>query len=60
MKNTLFAIYKNNEHKGNVRANNHNEAIKKYIISSGLSEFSNDKSFVLKFESKIAIKELHF
>ena len=60
MENTLFAIYKNNKHKGNVRANNHNEAIKKYIISSGLSEFSNDENYILKFESKIAIKEVHF
>ena len=33
MKNTLFAIYKNNNHKGNIRANNQNEAIKKFIVA---------------------------
>ena len=60
MKNTLFAIYKNNNHKGNIRANNQNEAIKKFIVASGLSEFSNDECYLLKFESKIAIKEIHF
>lgn len=56
----LFAIYKNGFHKGNERAINGNEAIKKYIIASDLKEFLNDETFLSQYAFEIAIEGIHF
>ena len=39
----LYAIFKNGFHKGNERANNGNDAIKNYIITSELLDFLKTK-----------------
>ncbi|MCZ2224115.1 MAG: hypothetical protein LC122_10865 [Chitinophagales bacterium] len=56
----LFAIYKNGQHKGNERAINGNEAIKKYIIASDLKEFINDVEFIKQYSFKEAIEGVHY
>lgn len=56
----LFAIYKNGLHKGNERAINGNDAIKKYIVASDLKEFLNDKMFLKQYAFGIAVEGVHF
>lgn len=56
----LYAIFKDGFHKGNERAINGHEAIKKYIIASGLPEFINDTDLLSRFTFKIAIKGIHY
>lgn len=59
IKKELFAIYKNGEHKGNERASNKQEAIKKYIIASNFSEFLSDENFIKQYSAKKAINGIH-
>lgn len=56
----LFAIYKGGIHKGNERAFSSSEAIKNYIIASGLSNFLNDKNFISQYSVVEAVKGLHY
>lgn len=60
VKNKLFAIYKNGEHKGNERALNKQDAIKKYLIASNFSELLKDESFIKKYSAKKAINGVHY
>lgn len=60
MRNKLYAIYKNGEHKGNERGLSVSDAINKYIISSILEDFLNDKEFMSQYTGKIAINGVHY
>ena len=57
---TLYAIFKNGLHKGNERASNGTEAIRKYIISSDLSYFLNDGRFLSQYSFIEAINGVHY
>lgn len=56
----LFAIYKNENHLGNERGENIDDAIKKYLIASLYTKSLNDIEFVSQYSGKIAIKGIHF
>jgi hypothetical protein len=56
----LFAIYKNEEHKGNERGISENDAIRNYIIASLLENFIEDEKFISQYSAKTAIKGIHF
>jgi hypothetical protein len=57
---TLFAIYKNEVHKGNVRAKSISDAISNYIIDSGISRtFLSDSKFLTQYRAEKSIKGLH-
>ena len=59
--NSLFAIYRNGVHKGNVRSNSISKAIDLYILDSGIPEsFINNSEFVRQYKAELAIKGLHF
>ena len=59
--NTLFAIYKNGEHKGNTRAPSSKKAIKDYILDSGFpKEMFKDKDFLAIYSAVIAQKGIHY
>jgi hypothetical protein len=57
---TLFAIYKNEIHLGNEKAENINAAIRKYLIAALFEESLNDKEFVSLYSGKKAIQGIHF
>lgn len=57
---TLYAIYKNGEHKGNQKAISELEAIKHYVIDSQFKSFLNDKEFMSQYSAVIAIEKIHF
>lgn len=59
-KQELFAIYKNGEHKGNERASNKQDAVKKYLIASDFSELLNDMEFINQYSAKKAINGVHY
>lgn len=59
LKGQLYAIYKNDVHKGNERALSKKEAIEAYIIASGLSELLDEKSFISQYSAEIAINGFH-
>jgi hypothetical protein len=56
----LFAIYKNDIHLGNEKAENINAAIRKYLITALYKESINNKDFVSLYSGKKAIKGIHF
>lgn len=56
----LYAIFKNGFHKGNERANNGNDAIKNYIITSELLDFLNDDSFIAQYTFSEAVNGVHY
>ena len=58
--NRLFAIYKNGEHKGNERGSTPNEAIRKYVVSSLLKDFLQNKEFMSQYSVRLAVKRIHF
>ena len=57
---TLFAIFKNENHLGNEKGKDIDEAIKKYLIASEYKNSLNDIEFVSQYSGKIAIKGIHF
>jgi hypothetical protein len=57
---TLFAIYKNDIHLGNEKAENMNAAIRKYLIAALYEESLNDKDFVSLYSAIKAIQGIHF
>lgn len=56
---TLYAIYKNGEHKGNETGFSEENAIRNYIISSMLSESLDNKEFMQQYSAKVAINGIH-
>ena len=56
----LFAIYKNDIHLGNEKAENMNAAIRKYLIAALYEESLNDKDFVSLYSAIKAIQGIHF
>ena len=58
---SLFAIYKDGIHKGNVRAASFELAIKKYILTSGYAiENLSDSALLERYRATIAEKEIHY
>ncbi len=59
--NSLFAIYKNSLHLGNLKAINKNAAIRVYLLDSGYSkkDFSNIQ-LMNRYDAIIAIKDIHY
>ncbi len=56
----LFAIYKNGNHKGNVRAESISDAINTYILDSGIEKtLLSDSKFLSQYKGEKAIKGLH-
>lgn len=60
MKEKLFAIYKNGEHKGNERGFSIDDAIRKYLIASSFGTLLDDFEFVAQYTGTIAIRNIHF
>lgn len=56
---SLYAIYKNGEHKGNERGRSAVDAIKAYVIASDLESFIKDKKFMKQYFATIAINGVH-
>lgn len=56
----LFAVYKSSVHKGNVRADNIENAILKYIKDSNLPKALVDENLLNQYFAKIAIKNEHY
>jgi hypothetical protein len=55
MTKSLFAIFKNGEHKGNERGATGFEAISAYIVASDLVSFVNDENFRSEYSARLAI-----
>lgn len=60
METKLYAIYFKGIHRGNVRSNSIENAIKVYLIDSMLGEFIHDKDFLFYFSATIAIEKIHY
>ena len=58
-KKILYAIFKNNTHKGNQTGINREDAIKNYIIESMLEDFVDDKKFLKQYKATPAINGVH-
>lgn len=56
---SLYAIYKNGEHKGNERGRSAADAIKAYVIESDFESFIKDKKFMKQYSATIAINGVH-
>ena len=59
-KKTLFAIFKNGEHRGNELGLSKSNAIEKYIMASFLGYFLKDKDFIVKYSAKKAVVNIHY
>lgn len=60
MEKNFYAIFKNGEHKGNIRSKTDKNAIINYIINSGLKSCIDDLEFISKYKAIIAEEELYF
>ncbi len=59
-KNKLYAIYKNELHKGNERGKTKCEAIQNYVVASMFEEFLNEKEFMGQYSAILAVEEIHY
>ncbi len=58
---SLFAIYKNGIHKGNIRAVSSETAIRNYILDSGYPiENLSDGVLIAQYCVTVAEKEIHY
>lgn len=57
---TLFAIYKNDNHLGNEKGINVDDAIKKYLIAASYKKLLTDSEFVSQYSGKIAVQNIHY